>query len=189
MKNFKTIAIALLVAFSTAAVSQTKKVDASKSKITWVGKKVTGQHEGTVKLKDGELIFKNDKLTGGTFTVDMNSIYVTDIKADQGKDKLEGHLKSPDFFGTEKFSTATLVIKKAATSKTKGVYSIIADLTIKGITNPVRFDITVNGNTATTKFKIDRTKYDIKYNSGNFFENLGDKVINDEFELAATLQF
>lgn len=189
MKNFKNIAIALLVTFSTAAVSaQTKKVDVAKSKITWLAKKVTGQHEGTVNLKEGSFIFKSSKLTGGTFTVDMTSITNTDLKADQGKEKLEGHLKSPDFFGTEKFPTSTLVIKKVA-DKGNGVYTAIADLTIKNITSPVRFDITVKGNTASTKFNIDRTKYDIKYNSGNFFQNLGDKVINDEFELTAVLQF
>lgn len=189
MKNLKTIAIALLVAFSTVAVSaQTKKVDVAKSKITWVGKKVTGQHDGTVSLKDGALVFKGKKLTGGTFTVDMNSINTTDLKAGQGKEKLDGHLKNDDFFGTDKYPTSTLVFK---TIKDKGndVYTVNADLTIKGKTNPVSFDITVKGNTATTKFNIDRTKYDIKYGSGSFFDNLGDKTINDEFEVAVSLQF
>jgi len=188
-KNLKTIAIALLVAFSTAAVNaQTKKVDAAKSKITWVGKKVSGQHEGTVALKDGALVFKGAKLTGGTFTVDMTSIKTTDLTAEQGGDKLNGHLKSADFFGAEKYPTSTLVFKKIA-DKGNGVYTVTADLTIKDKTNPVTFDIAVKGNSATTKFNIDRTKYDIKYNSGNFFQNLGDKVINDEFELSAAIQF
>lgn len=189
MKNLKTIAIALLVAFSTATVSaQTKKVDAAKSKIEWVGKKVTGQHSGTVGLKEGALVFKGAKLTGGTFTVDMNSIAATDLKAGEGKEKLEGHLKSPDFFGTEKFPTAKLVIKKIA-DKGNGVYTVTADLTIKDKTLPNTFDITVKGNTATSKLTIDRTKFDIKYGSGSFFDNLGDKAINDNFEVTATLQF
>ncbi|MFZ0598108.1 MAG: YceI family protein [Flavobacterium sp.] len=103
--------------------------------------------------------------------------------------KLNGHLKADDFFGTEKFPTAKLVFKKIGTTKTANVYAVTADLTIKGITKPVTFDLTVNPNSATTAFKVDRTKYDIKYNSGNFFENLGDKTINDDFELAVALKF
>jgi polyisoprenoid-binding protein YceI len=189
MKNLKTIAIALFVAASTVAASaQTKKVDAAKSKITWVGKKVTGEHNGTVNLKEGALVFKSNKLTGGTFTVDMNSIAASDLEAGKGKEKLEGHLKSDDFFGTEKFPTATLVFK---TIKDKGndVYAVTADLTIKGKTNPVTFDITAKGGTATTKFNVNRTKYDIKYGSGSFFDNLGDKAINDDFEVSATIQY
>lgn len=188
MKNLKTIAIAFLVVFSTAVSAQTKKVDVAKSKITWVGKKVTGQHDGTVNLKEGTLIFKGKKLSGGNFTVDMNSISTSDLKAGQGKEKLDGHLKADDFFGTDKFPTSTLVFK---TIKDKGnnVYTVTADLTIKGKTNPVTFDIAVKGNTASTAFKVDRTKYDIKYGSGSFFDNLGDKTINDEFDLTVTLQF
>ena len=189
MKNYKTIAIALLVAFSTVAVSaQTKKVDGSKSKVSWVGKKVTGQHEGTVDIKDGSLVFKGKKLTGGTFTIDMTSIANTDLKAGEGKEKLEGHLKSKDFFGTDEFKTSTLVFKKIA-AKANNIYTVTADLTIKDKTNPVTFDIAVKGNTATTNLKIDRTKYDIKYGSGSFFDNLGDKTISDNFDLAVSLQF
>jgi len=189
MKNFKTIAIALLVAFSTAAVSaQAKKVDVSKSKITWVGKKVTGQHEGTVNLKDGALTFKGSKLSGGKFTVDMTSLAATDLAADQGKAKLEGHLKSPDFFGTEKFPTSTMIFRNVV-DKGNGLYTVTGDLTIKEITKPVTFDVTVIGKTASAKFSVDRTKYDIKYGSGSFFDNLGDKTISDNFEVAATIQF
>ncbi len=186
MKNLKSIAIALLVTVSTIVSAQTKKVNVEKSKITWIGKKVTGQHEGTISLKDGALVFKGKKLTGGTFTVDMNSIAVTDLKAGEGKEKLEGHLKSGDFFGTEKFSTATLVFKTIG-AKGNGTYAVTADLTIKGSTNPITFDITVAGKTATTKLVIDRTKYDIKYGSGSFFDNLGDKAISDNFELNVNL--
>lgn len=188
MRNFKTIAIALLVAFSAVSVSaQTKKVDASKSKISWVGKKVTGQHEGTVNLKDGALVFKGKKLTGGTFTVDMTSLTATDLTGEyQGK--LNGHLKSEDFFGTEKFPTATLVFKTIA-AKAKGVYTVTADLTIKGKTNPITFDLATTATTAASTFKVDRTKYDIKYGSGSFFDNLGDKAIDNDFELKVALQF
>jgi polyisoprenoid-binding protein YceI len=188
MKNLKTIALALVVALSSVSINaQTKKVDVKTSTVKWVGKKVTGEHSGTVNLKDGALVFKGKKLAGGTFTVDMTSINATDLTGEyQGK--LNGHLKADDFFGTEKFPTAKLVFKTIG-AKATDVYTVTADLTIKGITKPVTFDITVKGNTATTAFKVDRTKYDIKYNSGNFFENLGDKTINDEFELTVALKF
>ncbi|MCV9933434.1 YceI family protein [Flavobacterium sp. LS1R47] len=188
MKNLKTIALALVVALSSVSINaQTKKVDVKTSTVKWVGKKVTGEHSGTVNLKDGALVFKGKKLAGGTFTVDMTSINATDLSGEyQGK--LNGHLKADDFFGTEKFPTAKLVFKTIG-AKATDVYTVTADLTIKGITKPVTFDITVNGNTATTAFKVDRTKYDIKYNSGNFFENLGDKTINDDFELTVALKF
>ncbi|MEN2401533.1 YceI family protein [Flavobacterium sp. MC2016-06] len=188
MKNLKTIAIALFVSAASISVNaQTKKIDVKASTIKWVGKKVTGEHSGTVNFKDGAVVLKGKKLVGGSFTVDMTSVTSTDLTGEyQGK--LNGHLKADDFFGTDKFPTAKLVIKTIG-EKSANVYTATADLTIKGITKPVTFDITVAGNTATTAFKVDRTKYDIKYGSGSFFEGLGDKTISDEFELTVALKF
>ena len=189
MKNFKSIALALVVVLSTMSLTaQTKKVDASKSSINWTGKKVTGQHEGTVNLKDGTLVYKGKALVGGTFNVDMNSMVVTDLKAGQGKEKLEGHLKADDFFGTDKFATASLMFKNVV-NKAPNLYTVTADLTIKNITKPVTFDLATTSNSAVANVKIDRTKYDIKYGSGSFFDNLGDKAISDNFDLAVSLKF
>jgi len=188
MKNMKTIAIALFTFAALGVSAQNKKIDVSKSKIEWIGKKVTGQHSGTVKFQDGVLGFKGGKLSGGSFTIDMNSINDTDLQAGQGKEKLEGHLKADDFFGVEKFPTAAIAFKTIA-PKGKNVYTVTADLTIKGKTNPVSFDLAVGANSATTKFNIDRTKYDIKYGSGSFFQNLGDKTIDDNFEVNVTLVY
>lgn len=188
MKNLKTIAIALLVAFgTTVATAQTKKVNVEKSTINWNAKKVTGEHSGTVNFQDGNLTLKSGKVVGGNFTVDMTSLITTDLSG-EWKTKLEGHLKSDDFFSTEKFKTSTLVFKKVV-AKANGIYAVTADLTIKGITNPVTFDLTVKGNTASSIVKIDRTKYNIKYGSKNFFESIGDKAINDDFDLTVNLQF
>lgn len=188
MKNLKTIALALVVALGTTVASaQSKKINVEKSSINWNAKKVTGEHSGTVNFQEGALIFKNGKVAGGNFTVDMTSLTTTDLSGDW-KAKLDGHLKSNDFFDTDKFKTSTLVFKKIAV-KTNGVYSVTADLTIKGITNPVSFDLTVKGNTASSVVKIDRTKYDIKYGSKSFFESIGDKAINDDFDLTVNLQF
>ncbi len=188
MKNLKTISLTLVAVLSTAAVfAQTKNINTTTSTIEWVGKKVTGQHNGTVNFKDGALVFKKNKLAGGTFTVNMTSLTATDLSGEyQGK--LNGHLKADDFFGTDKFPTATLVFKKIGT-KSANVYNVTADLTIKGITKPVTFEMTVANNTATTKFMVDRTKYDIKYNSKSFFESIGDKAIYDDFELAVAVKF
>lgn len=190
MKKIQTIAIALIVTLGTlnaTAQNIQKKVDASKSKITWKGYKVGGSHEGTIDLKEGTLIFKKEKLAGGSFTIYMNSISTTDLTGEY-KEKLDGHLKSEDFFGTEKYSTSKLVFKKIA-SKGKGVYTVTADLTIKDKTNSVSFDITINRNQATTAFKIDRSKYNVKYASDSFFDNLGDKAISNNFDLVVELQF
>ena len=189
MKNLKTIAIALVVALTTiTATAQDKKINTKTSKISWVGEKVTGKHEGTLSFKEGVLKFKSGKLTGGAFTVDMNSVNVTDLKAGEGKEKLEGHLKAADFFGTDKYPTSTLVFKSVK-AKSANVYTVTADLTIKNVTKPVTFDLTVNKNSATSTFKVDRTKYGITYNSGSVFSGIGDKAIYDEFELAVNLQF
>jgi polyisoprenoid-binding protein YceI len=188
MKNLKSIALALVVAFATVSVSgQVKKIDAAKSSINWLGKKVTGQHNGTVNFKDGALVFKGKKVAGGNFTVDMTSLTATDLTG-EWLGKLNGHLKADDFFGTDKFPTAKLVFKKVAV-KSANVFTVTADLTIKGITSPVTFDLATTANAASTKFMVDRTKYDIKYGSGTFFTSIGDKAIADEFELDVNLKF
>ena len=187
MKNLKSIALALTAFVAISTTAQTKKIDVKTSTIEWVGKKVTGQHNGTVNFKDGALVFKGKKLVGGSFTADMTSLTATDVTG-ESLGKLNGHLKADDFFGTDKFPAATLVIKKIG-AKSANVYTATADLTIKGITKPVTFDITVNGKTATSAFNVNRTVYDIKYGSKSFFESIGDKAISDEFELKVTLKF
>jgi polyisoprenoid-binding protein YceI len=189
MKNLKTFAFAFLAfTATTVASAQSKKIDASKSNITWVGKKVTGSHEGNIKFKEGTLVFKGSKLTGGNFSVNMASITVTDLKAGSGKEKLEGHLKADDFFGTENFPLGALVFTKVA-AKQNGLYTVTGDLTLKGITKPLTFDLTVKGSKATAALIVDRTLYDIKYGSGSFFDDLGDKAIYDNFDLAVELTF
>jgi len=188
MRSLKLFSIVLLVLFSfNKGISQTTKIDISKSIIKWEGKKITGQHEGTINFKDGYLIFKDKKVTGGSFTADMKTLSNTD-QTGSSKTKLEGHLKSEDFFNVDNFTTSTLAFKGIA-SKGNNTYLINADLTIKGITNNVQFDLVVNGNKATANFNVNRTKYDIKYGSGSYFDDLGDKTIYDDFELNVLLVF
>ncbi|HNQ27132.1 MAG TPA: YceI family protein [Aquaticitalea sp.] len=180
-------ALILAVAMATATLAGEKKVNVEDSKITWKGEKVTGHHEGTIKLQEGTITFdKENNLTGGTFVMDMTSINVTDLEGGM-KGKLEGHLKSDDFFGTEKHKTAKFVITKV--DGKGGSYKVTGNMTIKGITNPVSFDMKVKENTAIAHLKINRTKYDIKYGSASFFDGIKDKAIYDEFELNVNLVF
>lgn len=179
---------ALLILFVSFGLNaQVMKIDTENSSIHWVGKKITGQHEGTLDFSGGTLTFDKKKLTGGNFTVDMTTISATDVEG-KAKESLDGHLKSDDFFGVEKHPTSKLVFTKV-TDKGKGVYSVTADMTIKGITKGVSFEMTVKENSATTNFNVDRTKFDIKYGSKSFFDEIGDRAINDEFELEVKLAF
>lgn len=188
MKTTLKLVLILAVTFSTASFTNTMKktIKAESSKIEWTGKKVLGSHTGTIDFKEGYLEMDGETITGGQFVVDMTTIEVTDLTG-ENKGKLEGHLNSDDFFGVNNHSTATLNIKNA--TKTASGYNVVGDLTIKGHTEPISFDLSMNGNTATTSFKIDRTKYGIRYGSGSFFDNLGDNTISDNFTLDVTLKF
>lgn len=173
---------------SSAAV--TYAVDIKKSLITWKGKKYTGEHTGNVTLSGGSVLIDKSTLVGGTFTIDTRTITSTDVTDEGSNAKLVGHLKSDDFFGVEKFPEAKLAILSVKPAGGAN-YTVNGNLTIKGKTNPVTFPatVTVSGKqvTANAKITIDRSKYDIKFRSQSFFENLGDKVIYDEFELDVQL--
>lgn len=170
------------------------KVNTTESKVNWLAKKVTGQHEGYVKIKAGEITVDQNKLVGGTVIVDMTTLDATDLQGEY-HDKLVGHLKSNDFFGTETFNSAILIIKSAtpiANAKAgENNYTIVADLTIKGITKEVTFPATViiekTKVTANAEVIINRTLYDIKYGSASFFEGIGDKAIEDTFKLNVSI--
>lgn len=186
-KNSKLVIIAVL-ALSLMSFNYLNQVpvDVEESKIIWNGYKVTGEHEGTIDLKSGTLNFDDENLVGGSFVIDMTSLTVTDLKGG-GKAKLEGHLKSDDFFGVEKHPEAKFVINNA--TKNGDSYEVTGDLSIKGITNPISFTMEVKDNVANAAVKVDRAKYDIKYGSSSFFDNLKDKAIYDEFDLNVTLKF
>lgn len=164
----------------------TFQVNTEQSTVTWTAKKVTGSHYGTVQISKGNLTVDGKKLTGGTVEVDLRTMVSTDLKGQQGHDRLIGHLKSDDFFSVEKHPMATFALT-SVTPKGGNQVEVAGKLTIKGITQPVTFPatMTLNGNNleAAGKVNIDRTKYDMKFRSGSFFENLGDKMIDDQFTL------
>ncbi|NOQ25898.1 MAG: YceI family protein [Bacteroidales bacterium] len=184
MKKIKILLAVLLISFT--AVAQEFSVNTSKSELKWTGKKVTGEHWGFIKLKDGSITLKNDKTLAGVFHIDMNSIDNKDLEDPEYNGKLVGHLKSDDFFGVAKFSIATLKITKSTPLK-NNTTDVTGDLTIKGITHPVTFKAMKSETGYTASIKIDRTKYDIRYGSGKFFDSLGDNMIYDEFVLDINL--
>ena len=167
------------------SVKETFEVDKESSKVTWLGEKVTGEHAGTIQIKEGDFEYVDGKLTGGKFVIDM-----TTIESDEELDKLEGHLKSDDFFGVATYPTATFVIKEAINQGPKG-YNITGDITIKGITKEIKFvaDIKEEGSnvTASADIVLDRSEFNVRYGSGSFFDGLGDKMIYDNFTIGVNL--
>ncbi len=185
------IALAALVVAAAFTLVKDVKVNTKSSQIAWVGKKVTGQHNGTVNIKDGALDVENGTIKGGEFSIDMTTINVLDLEGEY-KGKLEGHLRSDDFFSVEKHPTATFKITSVNESEqADATHFISGDLTIKGITNKITFpaNVTIDGDKVNAKatFNLDRTKWDVRYGSGSFFDGLGDKMIYDDFELSINL--
>jgi polyisoprenoid-binding protein YceI len=167
------------------------KLDAASSSVEWTAKKVTGQHNGTVAIKSGELNAEAGKLTAGKFAMDMTSIKVLDITDAETNGKLSGHLNSDDFFATAKNpeSTFEIVSVEPIAGAAAGApnYTVKGNLTIKGIAKAITFPATITMDEkelkANAQFDIDRTEWDIKYGSGKFFQDLGDKMINDAFNV------
>ena len=175
-----------LMSFTTMLHLDHVKVNTEASTVKWVGSKITSSHEGDIKISSGKLVIDHGKLVGGEFVIDMTSIICTDLKPNEGGDKLVKHLKADDFFGVENHPTSTLKITNVSHVSASN-YLITADLTIKGITHPVDFnaDVKINNTAylATATLVFDRTKYGIEYNSGSFFDNLGDYLILDDITL------
>lgn len=157
----------------------------AQSNIDWTGRKVTGAHNGTIGIKDGTLILTDGKLSGGNFVIDTTSIKILDVTDPATNAQFAGHLASDDFFSIDKYPEANLNITAVSGNQVQG------DLTIKGITHPVSFDAAINVNgevlTASGKLVIDRTKYGIRFRSGNFFKDLGDTLIYNDFDLDITI--
>ncbi len=179
-KNFVLALIILLT--GNLIFAQKVEVNTKKSNVEWLGKKIGGQHEGNIQVMSGNFELSNDKIVAGNFVVDMTSITNTDLE-DQGyNQKLVGHLKSDDFFGVEKYPTAKFVVTKS-TKFNDGRASVTGVMTIKGKSETMTFDLVRDGNKYTVKIDVDRSKFDVRYGSNSFFDNLGDKAIDDIFTL------
>jgi len=187
-----TFVMGILLLNTSTFAQKSMRLKTDQSKVEWTGKKVTGEHNGAVLLKSGSLIMKGANVIGGEFVMDMSSITNKDITNEKYRENLVNHLKSPDFFSVVKFPEAKFVVTGSKTEK-NGMLMVKGKLTIKGITNPLEFGVDTHKHGESYHMSgvmvIDRTKYDIKYGSGSFFDNLGDRTISDNFELKFDLMF
>jgi len=167
--------------------SITKDVLISNSTVKWLAKKVTGSHEGNVAISDAHLHFEDNMLTGGNIKIDMNSINCTDLVGEP-KEQLEGHLLSDDFFGTKYYPTAELEIINSE-KISNDTYKIKGIIEIKGVKQEIAFNANIKDGIAKADLVIDRSKFNVRYGSGAFFENLGDKMIYDEFNLSVVIAY
>lgn len=172
MKKLMTLIGVLGFSFSVQAA----EVDATASQFKWTGKKVTGQHYGTLPIKSSKVKVDKGKVSSGEFVLDITKLTVDDLKGEY-KTKFLTHMKSKDFFNVEKWATAKLVITKLDGKVAHG------ELTIKDKTNKVKIPYTQKNNVFSGQLKFDRTKYGMIYGSGDFFKGLGDKMIYNDVTL------
>jgi polyisoprenoid-binding protein YceI len=183
---FLTMAFAAFSFVNQSAFAQDNfMVNVENSSLTWKGYKPTGSHTGTITLASGNIEVKNNKLTGGTFVADMST-----IKDADGSAKLEGHLKSEDFFEIAVFPTSKFEITK--TEINAGKIQVTGNMTIKGITKQITFPATLavskdNVTLISETFQINRADFNVKYKSKTFFNDLKDKFVNDEFDFQVTI--
>ena len=190
MKNFLLVSILLMGLNSSSQV----QMDLTKSSIKWIGKEITTkEHFGALKFSKAQLEFDGDVLTGGEFTVDMTTLDVQDLSGG-GKQRLEGHLRSDDFFSVNKHQTSYLKINEVLPPELSRIeadnnsFEVSGELTIKGITQPIVFTLKpVSDQSYVADLTFDRSDYNVRFRSGSFFENLGDKLILDDIKLEVTL--
>lgn len=179
------LSIALIIS-GNALYAQTYEVNIDKSVIEWHGKKIGGKHDGFIRLKSGSLELDGEQIVAGRFVVDMNSISNTDLKDEGRNERLVGHLKSDDFFGVETYPTATFEVGQGSRFS-NGKATLSGDITIKDKTERITFDVVKTGEAYTAEVEIDRSKFDVRYGSKSFFNNLGDNAIDDIFILQITI--
>ena len=162
------------------------KVNANESSVFWVGRKITGEHNGTIDIKEGYINIENGEISEGIFHIDMNSISVVDMTQEYNK-KLENHLKDSDFFDVQKFPLASFEIK--------GLYNFFmidnvlfkGALTIKGTTIEKNIPVMISVNDSIAEaigtIEVDRTLFGITYGSSSFFTGLADRAIDNHFTL------
>tara|TARA_Y100000996_G_scaffold414710_1_gene406438 strand:+ start:8429 stop:9004 length:576 start_codon:yes stop_codon:yes gene_type:complete len=190
MKFMKTYKILMTLAFliNYQIVAQELVLDTSLSKLKWTGTEITSKtHYGSLIFKSGTITMKNNKPVKGEFVVDMTTLKNEDVP-EAYRGRLEGHLKSDDFFSVDKFPEAVLKINSSSFLNSEK-YNLEGDLTVKGITHPISLSITTMKNKWIANLTFDRSKYDVRFRSGTFFENLGDKLIYDDIIIESELIF
>ena len=182
MKTINIILISIVLLSGKLLFAHNLEVNTTSSSVKWTGKKIGRQHEGNIQLKSGALELENDKIVAGNFVVDMTSITNTDMENKEYGQKLVGHLKSDAFFGVEQHPTADFVITQSSEFNDEKA-TITGNITIKDITESISFEVVRAGKEFSSKVEIDRAKFDVRYDSNSFFDNLGDKAIDDIFTL------
>ena len=187
MKTYK-ILMTLTFLITYQIVAQELVLDTSSSKLKWTGTEITSKtHYGSLIFKSGTITMKNNKPDKGEFVVDMTTLKNEDVP-EAYRGRLEGHLKSDDFFSVEKFPKAVLKINSSSFLNSEK-YNLEGDLTVKGMTHPISLSITTMKNKWIANLTFDRSKYDVRFRSGTFFENLGDKLIYDDIIIESELIF
>jgi polyisoprenoid-binding protein YceI len=162
------------------------QIQQASSTVNWTGKKVLGLHTGTINVESGFIELTKGIVTNGEIIIDMTSIVISDIEDPKTKNDFLAHLQNDDFFSVDRFKTANLLIINAV-QKGNNIFLINGLLRIKDITHPVSLQASVETFTdflhVMGEVVIDRTKYNIRYGSGRFIDNLGDKLIYDDFIL------
>ena len=168
-------------------------VNKESSELVWIGYKVGGSHTGNVDIKEGIIYEKDGVFAGGWFKIDMNTISVSDIEDQESNTNLLKHLKGTEFFNVEQYPEASFEIEQVLKEKGINMYSTVGKFTIKGVereiglfTHIVKED---DKYIVESDFAIDRTLWNIRYGSSKFFDDLGDKLIDDtiEFKLKMVL--
>jgi len=162
-------------------------VNTDSSSVVWLGKKVTGQHTGTVKIKSGTILITDGQLTGGNFVIDLTTIDNQDQKGDM-KNQLETHLKSADFFDVANHPEAKLEITEVKPDSVAGQANISANLTIRGVSKNITFPARITSLsdsvlTAEADFNIAREDWGVNYPGKA--NDLISKEINFKIKLVA----
>lgn len=177
---------AFFLGISTSVFSQIKEIRPSDSTIKWIGKKTNGQHKASLKFVNGHLQMENGTITGGEFLLDMTELVVTGLVPGNGKERLEGHLYSENFFDVRNHKTATLIITDV--EKNGNDFKMKGNLTLKGKTNPVSFNLALSGDSAATKVMVNPAEYGFTNIPDYVVDNQGDKLVYDDFELDMVLK-
>lgn len=182
MKTINFVLAAIILMSGNVMFAQKQDVNTKKSSVEWSGKKLGSQHEGHIQLKNGYFELQDEKIVAGSFVVDMTTITNTDLENESYKQKLEGHLKADDFFGVEKYPTASFQVAQSSKFM-NGKARVSGEIIIKDKKESISFEVIRVGNEYAAQVDIDRSKFDVRYGSNSFFDNLGDKAIDDIFTL------
>ena len=167
-------------------------MDNDNSSIKWTGRELsTKSHYGSLQMKDGSITINTDGTVNGIIKIDMTTIDCEDLQG-RSKASLERHLRSDDFFSVESHPIATLTFKSEGGIGAGNKLAFNGDLEIKGISHPISFESEVKSVdpkvNALIDMTFDRSKYNVRFRSGTFFQNLGDKLIYDDIELSVDIK-